>query len=284
MKFGINSLAWQSPVTEIDRLLRLAKKYGCDIFELALEDFSTLDPDAINKAVEDTGVLIKTVTGIHNEVRDISADEADFRDSGIRYAKDMVDFAAAIGAEVIAGPIYSAVGKARQQTPDEVGLKWKYGVENMKIIADYGAKKGIKFAIETLNRFETDFINTVEQGVDYIHRIGYGNVGFLLDSFHMGIEENNVPAAIRLAGTECRIYDFHTSANNRGTPGKDNTDWASIRDAIRDVGYDDYCIIESFTPDCVEIAKAASVWRPFSESPEAIARDGVPFLKGLFAE
>ena len=284
MKFGMNSLAWQSPVTEIERLLALSKKYDCDIFELALEDFSTLDPDRINKAVEESGVQIKTVTGIHSDVRDISADTEELRQLGIQYAKDMADFAAAIGAEVVAGPIYSAVGKARQQTPEEVELKWKYGVENMKVIAEYGAKKGIKFAVETLNRFETDFINTVEQGVDYIHRIGYDNVGFLLDSFHMGIEENDVPGAIRLAGKECKIFDFHTSANNRGTPGKDNTAWTAIRDAIRDTGYDDYCIIESFTPDCVEIAKAASVWRPFSESPEAIARDGIPFLKKLFAE
>jgi D-psicose/D-tagatose/L-ribulose 3-epimerase len=196
----------------------------------------------------------------------------------------MVDFAVAIGAEVIAGPIYSAVGKARQQTPEEVELKWKYGVDNMKIVADYGAKKGVKFAVETLNRFETDFINTVEQGVEYIRRIGYDNVGFLLDTFHMNIEENSMVEAIRMAGTEFKILDFHTSANNRGTPGKDNTDWKSVRDAMRAVGYDDYCIIESFTPDCVEIAKAASVWRPFSESPEAIARDGIPFLKQLFAE
>jgi len=284
MLFGMNSLAWQSPVTEIDRLLKLAKKYDCDIFELALEDFSTLDPDEINKAVEETGVLIKTVTGIHGPTRDISADEAEYRESGIKYAKDMVDFAVSIGAEVIAGPIYSAVGKARQQTPEEIEQKWKYGVENMKVIADYGANKGIKFAVEPLNRFETDFINIVEQGVDFIKRIGYDNVGFLLDSFHMGIEENGVPAAIRLAGTECKIFDFHMCANDRGTPGKDNNVfWPGIRDAIRDVGYDDYAIIESFTPDCVEIAKAASVWRPFSESPEAIARDGIPFLRQLFA-
>ncbi|MCL2111867.1 MAG: sugar phosphate isomerase/epimerase [Clostridiales bacterium] len=284
MKFGINSLAWQSPVTEIDRLLRLAKQYGCDVFELALEDFATLNPDEISKAVEDTGVEIKTVTGIHGPTRDISADEADIREMGVQYAKDMVDFAVEIGAEVIAGPIYSAVGKARQQTPEEIELKWKYGVENMKVIADYGAKKNIKFAVETLNRFETDFINIVEQGCEYLRRINYDNVGFLLDTFHMGIEEASMPAAIRKAGTEFKIFDFHLCANNRGTPGKDNTDWIAVRDAIRAVGYDDYGIIESFTPDCVEIAKAASVWRPFSESPEAIARDGIPFLKKLFAE
>jgi len=283
MLIGMNSLAWQSPVTEIDRLLKLAKHYDCDIFEIALEDFSTLDPDVICKAVEDNGIPIKTVCGAHGPSRDISADEEEYRENGIQYAKDMVDFCVAIGAEVIAGPIYSAVGKARQQTPEEIEQKWKYGVENMKIIADYGAKKGIRFGVEPLNRFETDFINIVEQGVDYIHRIGYDNVGFLLDAFHMNIEEANVPDAIRLAGTECKIFDFHASANNRGTPGKDNTNWIGIRDALKDVGYDDYMLIESFTPDCIEIAKAASVWRPFSESPEAIARDGIPFLKQLFA-
>jgi len=280
----MNSLAWQSPVTEIGRLLNLAKKYDCDVFELALEDFSTLDPDEINKAIEETGVLIKTVCGAHGPSRDISADEEECRESGIQYAKDMVDFCVAIGAEIVAGPIYSAVGKARQQTPEEIELKWKYGVENMKVIADYGAKKGISIAVEPLNRFETDFINTVEQGIEYIHRIGYDNVGFLLDTFHMGIEENGVPAAIRLAGKECEILDFHLCANFRGTPSmENNVDWVGIKDAIKEVGYDGYLIIESFTPDCVEIAKAASVWRPFSESPEAIARDGIPFLRQLFA-
>ena len=284
MKFGINSLAWQSPVTEIGRLLRLAKQYDCDIFELAIEDFSTLDPDEINKAVEETGIPIKTVVGAHGPTRDISSDDAGIRESGLQYCRDMVDLAAAIGAEVIAGPVYSAVGKARQQTPEEIEVKWKYGVENLKVAAEYGAKKGIKFAVEPLNRFETDFINTVEQGLEYIKRVGCDNIGFLLDTFHMGIEEASVPDAIRLAGTECRIFNLHSSANNRGTPGRDNTNWIPIRDALREVGYDDFCLIESFTPDCVEIAKAASVWRPFSESPEAIARDGIPFLKQLFAQ
>jgi D-psicose/D-tagatose/L-ribulose 3-epimerase len=85
-----------------------------------------------------------------------------------------------------------------------------------------------------------------------------------------------------IAGTKAKIYDFHSCANDRGTPGKDNFDWPAIVQALKDVGYDDYMHIESFTPDCVEIAKAASVWRPFSESPEAIARDGIPFLKSLF--
>jgi D-psicose/D-tagatose/L-ribulose 3-epimerase len=278
----MNSLAWQSPFSDPLTMFKKAKQYGCDIFEIALEDFSTLDAEAINKAKQETGIETHSVCGAHGDTRDISSDDPAIRESGIQYMKDMTDFCVKIGVSVIAGPAYSAVGKARQQTPDEIKKKWEYGVENMKICADYAGEKGVKIAIEPLNRFETDFINTVEQGLEYISKIGRGNVGFLLDSFHMNIEENNIAKAIRLAGTQSKIFDFHACANDRGTPGKDNFDWAAIRDALRDVGYDDYLLIESFTPDCVEIAKAASVWRPFSESPEAIARDGIPFLKKLW--
>ena len=96
----------------------------------------------------------------------------------------------------------------------------------------------------------------------------------------MNIEEASIPDAIRKAGK--KIYDFHACANNRGTPGEDNINWTAIAEAMKEVGYDDYCIIESFTPDCKEIAKSASVWRPFSESPEAIPEKGIPFLRKYF--
>jgi len=282
MKYGMNSLAWQSPFSDPAGLFAKAKQYGCDIFEIAIEDFATLDADAINQAMEDTGIRVYTVCGAHGDTRDVSADDPDIRASGIQYIKDMVDFCNKIGALVIAGPAYSAVGKARQQTPEEVAKKWELGVESLKACADYAGQHGVKLAIEPLNRFETDFINTVDQGLELIGRIGMDNVGFLLDSFHMNVEESDITGAIRKAGTQSKIFDFHACANDRGTPGKDNFDWKAIAQALKDVGYDDYLLIESFTPDCVEIAKAASVWRPFSESPEAIARDGIPFLKSLF--
>ncbi|MDR0519421.1 MAG: sugar phosphate isomerase/epimerase [Clostridiales Family XIII bacterium] len=282
MKFGINSLAWQSPFTEPSKYFQLAKSFGCDIFEIAIEDFAVLDAEAICKAKDETGIETPTVVGAHGDTRDISSDDPAIRESGVQYAKDMVDFCNKIDAKVIAGPIYSAVGKARQQTPEEVKTKWALGVENLKVIADYAGERGVSIAVEPLNRFETDFINTVAQGLELIERVGSPNLGFLLDSFHMNVEENDIVGAIKLAGTKSKILDFHSCANDRGTPGKDNFDWKAIAAALKEVGYDDYLLIESFTPDCKEIAKAASVWRPFSESPEAIARDGIPFLKSLF--
>lgn len=253
---------------------------GFDLYEIALEDFDIINAQQIKDAIAKTGIEVKTLCGAFGDTRDISSDNPEYRATGVQYIKDMIDFAVEIGAEIVAGPLYSAVGKARMISPEEKAQQWAWAVENLKICADYAKQKGIKLAIEPLNRFETDFINTIEQALDLIDRIGYDNVGLMPDTFHMNIEESNIPDALR-AG-KGKIYTLHTCANNRGTPGEDNFDWSAIAQALKDVGYDDYCVIESFTPDCVEVAKAASVWRPFAPSPEYLAENGLKFLKTVF--
>ncbi|OON85971.1 sugar phosphate isomerase [Oribacterium sp. C9] len=281
MKFGLSSLAWQSPFSNPMEIFAKAKKYGCDSYEICIEDFESIDVDEINKAKEKYQIETTTVCGAFGETRDVSSDNPEYRQGGIDYIKGMIDVAEKIGCRTVVGPMYSACGKARQQTPEEKAQQWDWAVENLKIVAAYAKKKEIRLAIEPLNRFETDFINTVDQGLELIDRIGFDNVGLLLDTFHMNIEEENIPAAIRKAGD--KVFHLHTCANNRGIPGRDNFDWAAIASAVKDIGYDDYCVIESFTPECKEIAKSASVWRAFCESPEAIPEQGIPFLSTVFA-
>ena len=100
--------------------------------------------------------------------------------------------------------------------------------------------------MEPLNRFETDLINTVDQGLELLSDIGRENVGFLLDTFHMNIEEKNIPDAIRRAGKH--IFEFHSCSNDRGTPGEDHLPWSEIAAALRGVEYEGPIVIEAFTP------------------------------------
>ncbi|MEA5003624.1 MAG: sugar phosphate isomerase/epimerase family protein [Christensenella sp.] len=281
MKFGISSYVFTSPFgSDPYGQFKKAKDLGFDIYEIAVEDFSFIDVNKICDAKQQTGIDLSSMCGAFGEKNDISSENSEYRKAGVQYLRDLVDLAVAIDAKVVAGPMYASVGKARMTTPSEKAQQWSWAVENMKIAADYAGENGVRLAIEPLNRFETDFINTVEQGLELIDRIGTDNIGFLLDTFHMNIEESNIPAAIRAA--KGKIFDFHTCSNTRGTPGEDNFDWTAISDAIADAGYDDYCTIESFTPDCVAIAKAASLWRPLAESPEALAQNGLAFLKSVF--
>ena len=75
---------------------------------------------------------------------------------------------------------------------------------------------------------------------------------------------------------------MHASANDRGAPGADHIDWPGFRDALRVAGYEGPVVIESFTAENETIATAASVWRPLAESQDAIAVDGLAFLRSLF--
>jgi D-psicose/D-tagatose/L-ribulose 3-epimerase len=68
-------------------------------------------------------------------------------------------------------------------------------------------------------------------------------------------------------------------ANDRGTPGIDHLDWPSLLDAVADTGYTGPLCIESFTAHNDSIAKAASIWRPLAESQDALAFDGLAFLR-----
>ncbi len=102
-------------------------------------------------------------------------------------------------------------------------------------------------------------------------------LGIHLDTFHMNIEEKDPAEAIRRAGKN--LYHFHACGSDRGTPGKDHTDWKSIASALKKIGYRQDVVIESFTPDVLVIAKAASIWREMEPNKNDIAIEGVKFLR-----
>ena len=105
--------------------------------------------------------------------------------------------------------------------------------------------------------------------LDKVARMGYDLIEIAVDD-----------PAIRKLG-KGGLGHFHSCENDRGTPGTGHQDWTGIRDALREVEYDGAVVIESFTPGAVEIAKAASTWRPLAPSQNELAQQGLVFLKGL---
>ena len=139
----------------------------------------------------------------------------------------------------------------------------------------------MRLALEPLNRFETDLINVVEQGLALVEAVGSPHIGLHLDTFHMHLEERDSAAAIRAAGD--RLFHFHACENDRGTPGRGQVAWPAIAAALADVGYGGPVVIESFTPEVKSIARAVCIWRDIAPSQDAIAGEGLAFLKGLFS-
>lgn len=278
---GISSYVWVSPFsTATLSQLAYAKSFGFDVYEIGIEDPDGIDIALVAEEAERVGIQVN-ICGAYGETRDLGSDDAAIRDSALQYNKTLIDFALATGSPYVAGPMYATTGKTRLATPAEKARQTAHVVENLRVLADYAAARGVNLALEPLNRFETDFMNTVKQGMDLLGKVQRDNVGFLLDTFHMNIEEKSIPAAIRLAGD--RIFDFHACANDRGTPGEDPFDWQAIAQALSDVRYEGPAVIESFTTDITEIARAVSLWRPLAESSDTLARNGLAFLRRVFA-
>ena len=281
-QFGASTFIWVSPFSS--DTLELIDKVAAmhfDFIEICIEDPAKIDTDQIAERLQKAGIRA-LVCGAFGPDRDVSADDPAVRENGRRYIGQCVDIAAALGAPMVAGPMYSATGKVALVSPEKRSQQWAWATENLRKAADHAASRGVKLAIEPLNRFETDLINTVEQGVDLVSRIGRSNVGLLLDTFHMNIEEHSVPDAIRRAGSH--LFHFHACANDRGIPGKDHLPWVEIKKALSNVGYTGPWVIEAFNPDIKEIARAVSLWRPLAQNQDDIGRQGLAFLKAIVTQ
>jgi D-psicose/D-tagatose/L-ribulose 3-epimerase len=168
-----------------------------------------------------------------------------------------------------------------QQTADERAKDVDLLVKNLGDLSKYAGDRGVVLGIEPLNRFETSFINLASQVIEVVDRVNHPSCKIMLDTFHMNIEEKSLGNAIRAAGK--RMVHFHACENDRGAPGSGNVTWDDVADALRDIGYDGPVVIESFTNKVKSIARAAAIWRPFEASQDALAQNGVSFLKKLLA-
>ncbi|KAA9353851.1 sugar phosphate isomerase/epimerase family protein [Larkinella humicola] len=274
---GINTFLFTSPFTnESVKWFSKFAEWGFDTVEIGLEEPWNVDPQLVKKALTDANLGCKTVCAAMGPDRDFRGDEEQ-QQTAMTYLKALLDFMEIIGAEMLVGPLYSSVGRA-EATPKEVYKEQeKTVVGHLKELAAYAAGKGLKIALEPLNRFETDFINTADQAIHLADLVGNDAVRLHLDTFHMNIEEKFQAEAIRKAGS--RLELLHSCGCDRGIPGNDHIDWASIRQALKDIDFKGQLVIESFTPEVKAIAKAAAIWRDIEPSGEDIAVKGLAFLK-----
>ncbi len=282
MRFGINSFLYVSPfVTASTKLFTQFKKWGFETVEIPVEDPSHIDPAAVKAAAAKAGIAIGSLCACMGPGRDFRGSAADQK-AGAIYIKKLIDQAAAMGCPKIIGPIYSVVGKADAVEPAEQKKQFALVVKNLKPLAKYAEQKGILLCIEPLNRFETDFVNTCDQGLKLVKAVGSKAVKLHLDTFHMNIEEKNQAASILKAGKA--LAHFHACGSDRGTPGGDHIDWPPIVAALKKIGYTGDIVIESFTTDVKVIARAAAIWRKIEPNRNDIAVKGLANLKQLFGK
>jgi D-psicose/D-tagatose/L-ribulose 3-epimerase len=282
MHFGVNTWVWASPLTT-DELAKLAPhvaKMGFDWIEVPLESLDDLDFPTAAKIIHDNGLGVSTCAAMGPD-RDLIHPDQAVQENGLNYIRQCIAATQTLGSTNLVGPIYSAVGRVWQQTPDERAKDLDILVKNLSALSAESGNQGVVLGIEPLNRFETSFINTAAQAIEVIDRVNHPACKIMLDTFHMNIEEKSLGAAIRATGS--RLAHFHSCENDRGAPGSGNVTWVEVAQALRDIHYDGPLVIESFTSKVKTIARAAAIWRSFEPTQDALAENGLKFLKKLMA-
>ena len=279
---GVNTWVWTSPLTDrtfpelADRITGL----GFDAVELPLENAGDLTPEGVLPVLERTG-LAPYVVGAMAPGRDLVLTSSEQVAATQAYLRSCVDLAAAIGAPAVCGPFYAATGRVWRMTEEQRSAHYAEWRTNLGPVAEHAASRGVVIGIEPLNRYETSLVNTVDQALTGLGDLLGSSVGLALDTYHLNIEERSTADAVRRAGPH--LVHLQVSGSDRGSPGGDQIDWRALLAALDEVGYGGPLNIESFTADNEILSRAASIWRPLAASPDALAGEGLGFLRSLTA-
>ncbi|MCB0630593.1 MAG: sugar phosphate isomerase/epimerase family protein [Saprospiraceae bacterium] len=278
--FSVSTWLWTSPFTsETIKLFPKIRSMGYEAVEIPVEYPEMIDAAVVKKALDNEG-LKGIVCGAFGPSRDLTHEDPAVHQECFNYLRQCFELCNAFEAHFLAGPMYSAVGKARMVPPEQRKREWELAVANLHKVCKMADEHELSIALEPLNRFESDLVNTVEDVVRMVKDIDHAAARVMIDSFHMTIEERDLEQAI-LTARDALIH-VQVSENYRGTPGTGLTPWESFRRGLEKINYQGAISIESFTPEIKELAGAVCFWKSMAESQDAFAEDGLQFLKGLF--
>ena len=135
--------------------------------------------------------------------------------------------------------------------------------------------------IEPLNRFETDIANSTGHALALAEMTDVSSVGVMLDTFHMNMEDKDIAAAIRRAGS--RMVHFQANENDRGFVGSGHIDWGAVAKAIRDIGYAGPITLEPFRRDDERPGVPLAQWRAPQKDEDASLAASIAYLDAALA-
>jgi D-psicose/D-tagatose/L-ribulose 3-epimerase len=278
--FGVSTWLWQSPfTTKSIELFPKIKALGYDLVEIPVEDPLLIEGKEIKKALNDNGLKV-SVCGAFGPTKDLTHEDEKVHLQCFKYLEQCFDLCNELDVKFFAGPMYSAVGKARLVSSEQRKKEWDLAVSNLKNVCNMAYAHGLSIGLEPLNRFESDMINTAEDVMRLVTDINHDAARVALDGFHMTIEEKNIREAINRVGD--KLIHLQVSENHRGVPGTGLTPWNDFKLGLQDINYNGALVIESFTPEIKELAAAVCIWKTMANSQEEFAQQGLQFLKQTF--
>ncbi len=271
MKLSYNILVFGSE--SVEKSIARLSRFGYDAIEFVGEP-EQYDCSEVRALLKKYGIRAGSICNIWTRQRDFTSADLGIRRNAIQYTKATIDMAEQIGAGVVIVAPTANMRIVRELPEDE---EWKCAVEGLRECGEYALLKGVTLVVEPWNRFETYLINRLEQAIALAKAIDLPNVKIMGDLFHMNIEEASIPQAIR--NGRGWLVHMHVADNQRDLPGKGHLNWPEILQALRDIDFDGYFVLEYIPPHADPYF---AFRRPVNESVyDEHARYAIEFIRRL---
>lgn len=259
MNIGCHGLVWTGrfDADGIRLSVEKTKQAGFDLIEFPLMDPFSFDVAAARDALAEHGLAVSASLGL-SEATDITSADPAVVQAGEDLLLRAVDVLADLGGRHFCGVIYSAMKKYMEPVTPE-------GLESSRRtivrVAEHAADRGVEVALEVVNRYETNVLNTARQAIDYLAAVDRPNLGIHLDTYHMNIEESDMFAPVLDAAPSLRYV--HIGESHRGYLGTGTVDFDTFFKALGRIGYDGPIVFESFSSAVVapDLSRMLGIWR-----------------------
>ncbi len=248
------------------KYIKKAKDIGFDVLEFQAQPLLEMSDEklkSLKSMADDVGVELTYSLGLDPNY-DVSSPDEKVRLGGVDYLQRIVEQIGKMDGKLLSGVSYAGWGTPSYILNDKRPL-WENSLKSMRAIIKTAEDNGVTYCVEAVNRFETCLINTAAEALQYVAEVDSPNIGVLLDTYHMNIEENNIGDAIRLVGD--KLTSFHTGENNRTAPGRGHLNWDEIFGALADINYKNRIISEPFVMQGGEVGRDIHVFRDLVENP-----------------
>lgn len=227
---------------DLETSLQKAAALGFDAVELFTASADAISAEQLQTLCRHYKLSIGAVgTGAGKVIHGLTLTDPDpvIRARAVAFIQDMISFGARVKAPAIIG---SMQGNVAQGVTREQALSWL--ADGLTTLGNYAESQGIFLIYEPLNRYETNLINRLDDGIAFLNTLSTRNVRLLADLFHMNIEEASLSESIRSAGTA--IGHVHFADSNRRPIGFGHTEMGEVAETLKTIGYDGYISAEAF--------------------------------------
>lgn len=216
-----------------------AAQYGFDGVELALKRADEINSQELKTLLADHQLEVSCIsTGqVYADDQLMFTDENAVRRAQVKSVfRELIDLAENFGQLVNIGRVRGPIGDRPKLEVEQLFL------EVARELCDYAQPKGVTLILEPINRYETDFVNSVEEGVALVHQVKRPNMMLMPDVFHMNIEDRTIGP--ELAKHIDFIKYIHFADSNRLAPGQGHLDFDNIFQQLLQVNYDGWVSAE----------------------------------------